>query len=228
VLSGTPDSREISGQRRGIASLKLRTTKSMRDSNLVSMKHSITHKRVSHNPQMGFTVHQNAQMKRRQPLGEILATNLNRLMENHPVLKSNKALGAREGLSTGTVGRVRNGEVSPTLETVEAIANAFGVSPMDLFRGAESGQLGPLTTTETMLVVLFRSLPEEVQRRIILSASNPPAPEPQEFQELGELKESFLRANHEEREAILDFAKDSIGGARKSRRRRGSGESESQ
>jgi transcriptional regulator with XRE-family HTH domain len=152
-------------------------------------------------------------MKKRQKLGEILAANLNRLMDNHPILKSNKALGSREGLSTGTVGRVRNCEVSPTLDTVEALAEAFSISPLDLLRGSDSGQIGPLTTTETMLVVLFRALPEEAQRRIILEANNPSGREDDraEEPEWVELKEHFMRASQEERRSILGIAKASVG-----------------
>lgn len=160
-------------------------------------------------------------MKKRQKLGETLADNLNRLMDSHPILKSNKALGAREGLSTGTVGRVRNCEVSPTLETVEALADAFSISPLDLLRGSESGQIGPLSTTETMLVVLFRALPEEAQRRIIIEANNPAGDQnhADDDHEWSELKENFIRANTEERRTILNVAKASVGVASKARGR---------
>lgn len=170
---------------------------------------------------MGFSLPHNLPMKRKQKLGEVLAVNLNRLMENHPVLRSNKALGAREGLSTGTVGRVRNCEVSPTLETVEALANAFSINPIDLLRGSESGQLGPLTTTETMLVVLFRALPEEAQRRIILEANNPAHENDRttDSPEWMELKEHFSRAAPEERTTILNIAKSSVGVGNKSKGR---------
>ena len=65
-------------------------------------------------------------------LREVLAANLNRLMELNPALKGQKTLYLRSGVPTSTVGRIRRSEVDATIETVDKLAHAFRVTPAEL------------------------------------------------------------------------------------------------
>lgn len=63
----------------------------------------------------------------------IIAKNVDALMTKFPELGSQVLLSKKTGVATSTVGRIRRGEVSPTAESIEAIARAFGIEPGDLF-----------------------------------------------------------------------------------------------
>lgn len=65
-------------------------------------------------------------------LRAVLAENLVRLMDTHPKLKSNPLLAKEAGIGSGTVSRIRNGEVSANLETLSRLAAAFDVMPWQL------------------------------------------------------------------------------------------------
>ncbi len=63
----------------------------------------------------------------------IIAKNVDALMTKFSELGSQVLLSRKTGVATSTVGRIRRGEVSPTAESIDAIARAFGVEPGDLF-----------------------------------------------------------------------------------------------
>jgi transcriptional regulator with XRE-family HTH domain len=51
---------------------------------------------------------------------------------------SQEELGNRAGLHRNHVGQIERGELSPTLDTIEAIANALAVRASDVVARAES------------------------------------------------------------------------------------------
>lgn len=62
----------------------------------------------------------------------VLARNLNRLMDTTWSLNSNTKLVKRSGLGLGTMGRVRNAEAAATIDTLDKLAESFGVQPWQL------------------------------------------------------------------------------------------------
>lgn len=46
-------------------------------------------------------------------------------------------LGARSGLATSTLSKIENGQISPTFETIQAIADGLGVSIAELLAGRD-------------------------------------------------------------------------------------------
>jgi transcriptional regulator with XRE-family HTH domain len=63
---------------------------------------------------------------------KVLGANLQALMASHSDLNSNPKLAKKTGLGTGSVSRLRNGEVDPTLSTLEKVAKAFDIAPWQL------------------------------------------------------------------------------------------------
>lgn len=65
-------------------------------------------------------------------LEAILAQNLTTLMAEKPGLDTVEKVAVRAGVGRGTVDRLKKAEVSAKLETVELLAAAFGVPPVQL------------------------------------------------------------------------------------------------
>ena len=67
-------------------------------------------------------------------IARVLAENLESLMKAgaNKKLKNNILLSKKTGIGTGTFSRIRNGQVSVTLETLVKIATAFDVEPWQL------------------------------------------------------------------------------------------------
>lgn len=63
---------------------------------------------------------------------KVLGANLAALMAAHKELNSNPKLAKKTGLGTGTISRVRNGEVDVNLATLEQLAKAFHVETWQL------------------------------------------------------------------------------------------------
>ncbi len=61
-----------------------------------------------------------------------LAVNLGRLMDESEALKTIKQLSAQTGVSTGTIDRIRRGQVSVGVDNLDAIAAAFGLEPWQM------------------------------------------------------------------------------------------------
>ena len=61
-----------------------------------------------------------------------LAANIRRLMEEHPILSTQAALARKSGLAQSSIQRVLNAAVHPQLDVIEAIADAFRVTPAQL------------------------------------------------------------------------------------------------
>lgn len=67
----------------------------------------------------------------------ILARNLNRLMDATYSLNSNTRLAKRSGLGLGTMGRVRNAQVDATIDTLDKLAECFGLESWELLAPQE-------------------------------------------------------------------------------------------
>jgi len=91
-------------------------------------------------------------------------------------LNSNPKMVAKSGLGLGTVARVRNAEVSATLDTVDALARTLGVQPWQLL----AADLGPGETSQAKadspdelshealgLAKLFDMLPDDRIKRVV-------------------------------------------------------------
>lgn len=65
---------------------------------------------------------------------DVLAENIRRLMERHPVLNTVRKLSEHSGVPNGTVGRVCKGDVNLGVDYLEPLADAFGVEPWQLLR----------------------------------------------------------------------------------------------
>ncbi len=63
---------------------------------------------------------------------EVLAENLNRLMDASRDLRTVKQLSARSGVSTGTIDRIRRHEVAAGIDNVGQLAQAFDLEPWQL------------------------------------------------------------------------------------------------
>ena len=69
---------------------------------------------------------------RRKSLRSTLAKNLSALMAADSSLDTCLKLSARSGVGNGTVDRIRRGEASATLDTLESLAAAFRLQPWQL------------------------------------------------------------------------------------------------
>ncbi|MCZ2897469.1 helix-turn-helix transcriptional regulator [Burkholderia thailandensis] len=76
-------------------------------------------------------IRQHAAMKQK-PARETLAANLRQRMDDHDTLNTQAKLAARAGIAQRTVGRMLKNEADPQLGHCEAVAEALGVSLIDL------------------------------------------------------------------------------------------------
>lgn len=97
---------------------------------------------------------------------EIFSINLKRLMEQKGV--SRQDLSKVLGVSYFTISDWVNGKKYPRMDKVEMLADYFGILKSDLIE--EKGmnetlpQVQTLTEGETMLLELFRQIPEDAQK----------------------------------------------------------------
>ena len=82
-------------------------------------------------PPKGFISHDNGTMQKPK-IEQVFAANLNRLMESDHNLNTVKKLANSAKVATGTIDRLRRGEVSARLDSLNAIAGAFDLSAWQL------------------------------------------------------------------------------------------------
>lgn len=63
---------------------------------------------------------------------KIVAENLKTLMSGSGSLNSNPTLAEATRLGTGTISRVKNAQLNPSIDTIEVLAGAFGLSSWQL------------------------------------------------------------------------------------------------
>lgn len=110
-----------------------------------------------------------------QSLRLVLAERLRDLMATTPLTSQHK-VGHASGVAQSTIGRIANGEVSATLDNIEAIAAAFGVSPVALLT-APADASGALATLAALLEPLPHAALEQVLGyvRFVAVQYRPPA-----------------------------------------------------
>ncbi len=103
---------------------------------------------------------------------KILAANLNALIATHPEFNSNPKVAKRSKVGLGTVGRIRNAEVSATLDSVAALAEAFGLEPWQLLvPGLDPDAPPALHPTGVPKEALYKKM-EELAQQIVASSSS--------------------------------------------------------
>ena len=73
----------------------------------------------------------------------VRAKNLNRLMDATLSLNSNTKMVKQSKLGLGTIGRVRNAEVDATIDTLDKLAECFGIEPWQLLAPPDAVQPPP-------------------------------------------------------------------------------------
>jgi transcriptional regulator with XRE-family HTH domain len=70
----------------------------------------------------------------RKPLssGQVLSANLQRLMDEAKPPITQMAVSKVSGIPQRTISRIKRGEVSPTLNSIDGLAKAFGLLPWQL------------------------------------------------------------------------------------------------
>lgn len=74
-------------------------------------------------------------------LRQVLAQRLRDLMDTTPGLETQMQVSARAGISQTTVSRILKSQVAATLDNVEAIATAYGLSPSALLSTQTTAKL---------------------------------------------------------------------------------------
>jgi transcriptional regulator with XRE-family HTH domain len=98
----------------------------------------------------------------------VVAANVKALMhaKGNEHLNSNPKLGKKSGLGAGSISRVINGH-NATLETLEALAKAFGLEPWQLlvegWTPKNPPALQPISESEKRLYQQFRELRQRLQ-----------------------------------------------------------------
>lgn len=83
---------------------------------------------------------------------QVLACNLDALMASHPEFTSQMKLSKVAGVGQTTIGRIRRSKGAATIDNVQKIARAFGLSASDLLkpdfgkRHSENGEYAQLAT----------------------------------------------------------------------------------
>ncbi len=90
-------------------------------------------------------------------LRNIFASRLRTLMGATTSLDTQARLSKKAKVSQSTIARVLSGDTSPTLDTVERVAVAFGVAPIDL--------LGELNGEEISLLSMWRKVSDADRER---------------------------------------------------------------
>lgn len=97
---------------------------------------------------------------------QILADNLNRLMQAHPQLDNNVAVARAAGTTHSHIRRIRRQESMATIEMLDRIARAFGLEPFQLLMDGEE-----MRRISDMLKSWGSAIPDEK-----MSRHPPPAP----------------------------------------------------
>lgn len=69
---------------------------------------------------------------KRKKIADILATNVQRLLETHKTITSQEKLSARSGIGQSSISRIIRSETKTSVETISEIARAFGVPLQEL------------------------------------------------------------------------------------------------
>jgi len=100
---------------------------------------------------------------------QILADNLTALMRDHPALNSQPRVAKKSGVGQSTVGRALKGEISSTLGSADALANAFGLETWQLIHPT----MGSRAPDKLLAVMLdsWQQLSDESKSHLVATAS---------------------------------------------------------
>lgn len=70
--------------------------------------------------------------KTHKTIVQVVAENVQHYMDLNPDLQSGPKLKKKSGVSVGTVSRIINQQVATGIDTIEALARAFGCQPWEL------------------------------------------------------------------------------------------------
>lgn len=73
-----------------------------------------------------------AAMRKLLTSGQVLSANLKRLMDDAKPPITQMAVSKVSGIPQRTISRIKRGEVSPTLNSIDGLAKAFGLLPWQL------------------------------------------------------------------------------------------------
>ena len=97
---------------------------------------------------------------------KVLGANLRALMGSQPELSSNPKLAEKTKLGTGTISRLKNGQVDATVSTLEALAKAFDMAPWQLLvpnlDPSNRPTLQPVSEQERRLYERLREVAKEI------------------------------------------------------------------
>lgn len=71
-------------------------------------------------------------MRKIPTIDQVLSANLERLMDKVEPRITQVAVSKASGIPQRTISRIKNGEVSPTLNSIDGLAKAFGLLPWQL------------------------------------------------------------------------------------------------
>jgi hypothetical protein len=86
---------------------------------------------------MAIHIHNTVGVKKTTTSREILAANLARLMERTPGMNSQPTVGKRAGVAPTHIGRILRQESAATIDMLDAIAGAFGLTAWELLTDSE-------------------------------------------------------------------------------------------
>jgi hypothetical protein len=95
--------------------------------------------RVIYCPQIGRGLPNNCKVTN-EALRRALARNVRERMEKDPTLNSGPKLGLRAGLGKSTIQHVLNQDAAATIDTVAALARAFGCQPFELLVDSDAAR----------------------------------------------------------------------------------------
>ncbi|KPF66094.1 hypothetical protein IP84_16910 [beta proteobacterium AAP99] len=101
-----------------------------------------------------------------RPIKEIVRDNLNNLAAAHPSLSQHKQIAAKSGIHETTIARIRKAQHACDIETLEAVAKAFGLHAWQLmvdgWDATNPPVLQPLTEAERRLYEKIRDLSSDL------------------------------------------------------------------
>jgi transcriptional regulator with XRE-family HTH domain len=109
-----------------------------------------------------------------------VAYNLDKLMRETPSLDTQQKLARRSGVGQSSIGRIRRGEISTTVDTLDALALAFGLTAADLLQDPEEfavkAESAALTAKNHRLERLLAMMSDaQVEALEVLMGGSPPS-----------------------------------------------------
>ena len=118
---------------------------------------------------MGNIFNQNTVMENQSKIVKVVAENLTRLMRQSLTLNTIAAVAAKSGMGTGTVDRIKKGQLPTSIEKIELLAKAFDISPAALISSGGIAEEGDIYFQETRKIIHIMQNTDNRGREKILS-----------------------------------------------------------